>query len=71
VETQIDPRSWPRRQDIAGVDEQAVRNDIHTGVAARQVVRPSPGKWAADPQPVVDAEVFNPNASPLAICVGF
>jgi hypothetical protein len=27
------------------------------------------GKWAADPQPVLDAEIFNPNASPATFTV--
>ncbi len=50
VETQIDPgRDAGGREDIAVVDEQAVRNDIHAGVAALQIVGPSPVRRGGAP----------------------
>ena len=50
VETQIDPGGDPGgREDIAVIDEQAVRNDIHAGVAALQIVGPSPVRRGGAP----------------------
>ena len=50
VETQIDPGRDPGgREDIAVIDEQAVRNDIHVGVAALQIVGQSPVRRGGAP----------------------